>query len=90
LSPFFTAAWYGASLPVDQTVSWESHLFGSAAGVFAAIYFRKQGPQREKYTWEIEEEQEAVAGNETDNSNEQIIIHYDFRPDNPDEKKNES
>lgn len=32
-------------LPVDQTVSWESHLFGSVAGILCAVYFRKEGPQ---------------------------------------------
>ena len=33
-------------LPVNQSISWESHLFGSVAGIFAAVYFRKEGPQR--------------------------------------------
>jgi membrane associated rhomboid family serine protease len=43
-------------LPVNQTISWESHLFGSVAGFFCAIYFRDLGPQRQKTQWEIEEE----------------------------------
>jgi len=33
-------------LPVSQSISWESHLFGSIAGIAAAVYFRKEGPQR--------------------------------------------
>jgi membrane associated rhomboid family serine protease len=43
-------------LPVSQTISWESHLFGSVAGIFAAIYFRKEGPQRVVKIWEAENE----------------------------------
>ncbi len=43
-------------LPVDQSISWESHLFGSIAGIFCAIYYRAEGPQRTKAQWEIDEE----------------------------------
>jgi membrane associated rhomboid family serine protease len=43
-------------LPVSQSISWESHLFGSVAGIFAAIYFRKEGPQRVVKVWEEETE----------------------------------
>ncbi|MEO8086383.1 MAG: rhomboid family intramembrane serine protease [Bacteroidota bacterium] len=43
-------------LPVNQTISWESHLFGSVAGIFAAIYFRKEGPQRIVKIWEEEKD----------------------------------
>jgi membrane associated rhomboid family serine protease len=45
-------------LPVDQTISWESHLFGSIAGILCAIYFRKEGPQVPQHVWEEEEEVE--------------------------------
>ena len=41
-------------LPVDQTISWESHLFGSVAGILCAIYFRKEGPQAVTHVWEDE------------------------------------
>jgi membrane associated rhomboid family serine protease len=42
-------------LPVDQTVSWEAHLFGSIAGLLCAIYFRKEGPQAPQKVWDDEE-----------------------------------
>lgn len=45
-------------LPVDQSVSWESHLFGAVAGTLSALYYRKDGPQRPKAQWEIDEEEE--------------------------------
>jgi membrane associated rhomboid family serine protease len=69
-------------LPVDLSVSWESHLFGSVAGIFAAIYYRKQGPQREKYLWELEEEQEkAMISSQSDTLNEEgnMTIHYIYK-----------
>ena len=77
-------------LPVDQTVSWESHLFGSAAGIFAAIYFRKQGPAKEKYSWELEEEEEEKLKAERQEGpapgDGGIIIHYDFKENPPEEE----
>lgn len=39
-----------------ENISWESHLMGLIAGTILAFYFRKEGPQRERYSWEIEEE----------------------------------
>ena len=41
-----------------ENISWESHLTGILAGVVFAIYFRKSGPQRKRYSWEFEEEEE--------------------------------
>jgi membrane associated rhomboid family serine protease len=46
--------WY--LFPIDFKISWESHLMGSIAGVTLAFYYKKFGPQREKYDWENEEE----------------------------------
>lgn len=40
----------------DRNISWEGHLMGMLAGVIFAIYFRKQGPQRKKYSWEFEDD----------------------------------
>jgi membrane associated rhomboid family serine protease len=41
-----------------KNISWESHLLGLIAGLVLAVYYRKEGPQRRKYQWEIEEEEE--------------------------------
>ena len=71
-------------LPVDQTISWESHLFGSVAGLLCAIYFRKEGPQAPHHVWEEEEEvemgdefwKEQEATNENPPSDPPIQINY--------------
>lgn len=53
----FVAFMYGGLvwgvLPLENGISWESHLLGAIAGLFAAIYYRNIGLQKEKYTWEI-------------------------------------
>jgi len=42
----------------EKNISWEAHLFGLVAGVLLAFYYRKEGPQRKIYEWELEEEEE--------------------------------
>jgi len=49
-----------------EHISWESHLGGLFSGLVMAIYYRKSGPQRKKYSWEIEEEAEPEPEDETD------------------------
>lgn len=42
--------------PIEPKVSWEGHLFGLITGVLLAFIYRKRGPQRPKYFYEIEKE----------------------------------
>jgi membrane associated rhomboid family serine protease len=42
--------------PIKEHVSWQGHLAGLITGVVLAIIFRKDGPQRPKYQYEIEKE----------------------------------
>ena len=42
----------------EKNISWEGHLMGLLAGVIFAIYFRKRGPQKRRYSWEFEEEED--------------------------------
>lgn len=46
-------------MPLREKVSWEAHLMGLIAGFVIGYFFKKEGPQRKKYSWEIEEEMEA-------------------------------
>ena len=45
-------------LPIDHKISFEGHFVGSIAGIFLAIYYRKEGPQKKKYEWEEEKDNE--------------------------------
>jgi membrane associated rhomboid family serine protease len=46
-------------LPLDNQVSWETHLFGSLIGIFCAFIFKKSDPQI-KYDWEFEDNEENI------------------------------
>lgn len=45
-------------LPFDYEVSWEGHLSGAIVGIALAILYLDKGPEREKASWELEEEME--------------------------------
>jgi len=49
-------------LPHESDVSWEAHLTGAVGGILAAILWRRldPAPPRKKYSWELEEELEAL------------------------------
>ncbi len=40
-----------------KNISWECHLTGALAGIVAAFYFRKEGPQRKEFPPEEEEDE---------------------------------
>jgi len=76
-------------LPVNYRISWEGHLFGIFAGVFLAFFYKEQGPQRPKYSWELEpeddeNEDEQQWNNEPPKENEEPErppgIHYHIKP----------
>jgi len=45
-------------LPIRPEISWEGHLSGAISGVVLALYYRKYVIRREKFDWELEEEDE--------------------------------
>lgn len=62
---------YGGMLwtifPNEPGISYETHLFGAFAGVFAAVVFRKADPVRvveKQYAWEGEEQDDPVIGDQ--------------------------
>ena len=46
------------SLAIPQNISWEGHLSGAIIGVLLAVFLRKEGPQKEVYHWDEEEDEE--------------------------------
>jgi membrane associated rhomboid family serine protease len=42
----------------EKNISWEGHLMGILAGVIFAIYFKNQGPQKRRYSWDYEDEED--------------------------------
>ncbi len=74
--------------PVRDYISWEGHLFGAVNGIFWAIFYKDQGPQRKKYSWELEKEilkqldgieviyESVTSGDKEKNS---LKIKYDYK-----------
>ena len=54
--------------PIKEHISWEGHLSGGLAGIILAWWFRTEGPPKQRYQYEIDEELEE---NET-----KIQYHY--------------
>lgn len=56
----FVVFMYGSMIwgifPMEQRVSWEGHLMGLIVGVSFAFLYRKHGPQRPKFQYEIEKD----------------------------------
>lgn len=40
---------------VDHNISWEGHLSGFVMGITLALYYKKDGPQKEVYQWDDDE-----------------------------------
>jgi hypothetical protein len=55
---FFYGSMIWGLFPFIPDISWESHLSGALAGFILALVYRNDGPQRIKFEWENEEEDE--------------------------------
>lgn len=65
------------AFPSDVKISWEAHQMGLISGIVMAIIYRNKGPVKEKYSWEIEEEERLLEiDNPVDLSQKDISINY--------------
>jgi membrane associated rhomboid family serine protease len=70
--------------PIDRTMSWEGHLFGSISGILVAYSYRKDGPQPIPYQWPEEEiDLEAIANQELLEEQNTAQIQVDLQNDKP-------
>ncbi len=74
----------------EKNISWESHLLGLLAGVIIALFYREEGPQRKKYSWEEEDEYdepdqepEAFSSNESGTGNPESSDNSNPSEDTP-------
>lgn len=86
----------------DKNISWESHLMGLVAGLVFALFFREEGPQRRKYSWEMEEDDNLPDEDDPDaywnrplkkrKAREPMQINYVYKEnkENPDDKSNQT
>ena len=58
--------------PIKEYISWEGHLSGALAGIILAWWFRNEGPPKQKYQYEIDEELE---------SSNEVKIEYHYKED---------
>ena len=75
----YGSMWWGM-LPVDPTISWEGHFWGAIAGFSLAFLYRKQGPQKPVYDWELEEDEDQDGNTEPWNTEEQKKARSENRP----------
>ncbi len=59
---FLVAFLYGSLvwgiLPWDKGMSWEGHFWGLFLGLVLAVFYRKKGPKRKLYSWDLYPEDE--------------------------------
>jgi membrane associated rhomboid family serine protease len=69
--------WGVFPMPHKQDISWESHLMGAMAGLLLAFHYRREGPQRPLYQWEIDEmKEEEEEKAHTGGGYRKIVYHY--------------
>lgn len=53
---FLYGGMFWGIFPIEASISWESHLWGTASGLILSLYYKDQGPQRIRYEWEDEKD----------------------------------
>ncbi len=74
--------------PLKSEISWEGHLFGALAGILVAFNFRKEGPQRKRYEWENEKDDDNEIYSQAEDLNNQEENKVDVNDDKKEIKIN--
>ena len=87
---FFVVMVYGSMVwgifPIKINISFEGHLWGFVAGIVLAFYYRKQGPQKEEFVWdeddELDDDENAYwkIDNQKPSTPHKKTINYIFKP----------
>lgn len=93
----FVVFLYGSMIwgifPLDDSVSFESHLLGGIVGLVLAFFLQDEGAtfKKKKYQWEIDEEEEKKMEEQGYFSNidevSGFIINYEYKPKKEEEKE---
>lgn len=78
--------------PINPDISWEGHLWGAVSGVALALYYRRYIIRREKFDWEMEEEENHSEQSpvRTDHPGGQLAEENNKNNDWPNEESNTS
>lgn len=71
--------------PMEERVSWESHLLGLIAGMTWAVVFRKEGPQKGESPWSLAEDDEP--GDEDEEEDDNGLPWYEYELEGKRKKK---
>ncbi len=77
LVTFLYGSMFWGIFPIKTDISWESHLMGGMAGALLAFHYRREGPQRPYYQWELDEmREEQEDQHHTGGGYRKIVYHY--------------
>lgn len=57
---FLYGGMFWGIFPIEASISWESHLWGTVSGFILSLYYRNQGPRRPRYEWEEEQDEDMI------------------------------
>ena len=72
---FLYGSMFWGIFPILPEISWESHLWGAVSGLALSVFYRKQGPQRQKMEWEDEPDDETDEPENTDFSGKENVAN---------------
>lgn len=83
---FFVVIVYGSMVwgifPVKLNISYEAHFWGFVSGIILAIFYRKQGLQKEIFIWDEEEESDEKENEYWKSGHDSENYKVDFKKNN--------